>query len=62
MEKSNCQKKLDVLCNICGLYTIKTKQLSITTKVENNYKKAFGLEIIREAAFAPKIICIAVTV
>lgn len=61
MEKFECERTLEVLCNICGLYTPKNpkaKRCSITDLVEANYHKKFQRQILKDASYAPKIVCL----
>lgn len=52
-----CEERIDLFCNVCGLFTPKPKQVKITPKVEAGYLRAFSEEIRNNVPFAPKKIC-----
>lgn len=64
MENTNCQHKLEILCNICGLYTPKTrgplaksKQRAITDLVKASYFSKYKRTMVCDSTYAPNIVC-----
>lgn len=55
----DCQKKLEFICYICGLYTPKTPKsvrLSLTPTLKQGYFKSFGIEAT-VFDYTPNIVC-----
>jgi hypothetical protein len=53
-----CQQNLNLLCNVCGLFTPKTKRKSISNLAAEKYYEHFHQNIVKDTDYAPKIICI----
>lgn len=58
MDLEACEKKLNNLCYICGLFTpiTKTDRCSISTKVKAAYLEKYSIDLIGYD-FAPRIVC-----
>uniref|UniRef100_A0A336KP55 CSON011970 protein n=1 Tax=Culicoides sonorensis TaxID=179676 RepID=A0A336KP55_CULSO len=57
-EKLKCPKYLKVLCYMCGKFTPKNKQRTITSVVEEHYFECYGIKIMLNE-FTPHFICLA---
>lgn len=56
-ELSDCERKLQKFCNVCGEYTFKQYRCQITALDNETYTAYFGRAMKRNVKWSPNIIC-----